>query len=129
MKKENKIINKIKLSKKTVSRLLQRSAIVYNPMQFVASEDVKKTTNVTKEGYLFKKGSQVVKQSWDRRYFCVQADLLIYYTRGKDEDPIVATNLRLCSVKPAENTTERRFCFSVMSPIRSYVLQTTFPGW
>lgn len=102
--------------------IIQRSTIVYNPQQYVATEESKKTTNVTKEGYLFKKGSQVVKQSWDRRYFCVQGDLLIYYTRGKDEDPIVATNLRLCSVKPAD-IPERRFCFSVISPIRSYALQ------
>lgn len=95
---------------------------MYNPTQFVATEEVKKSASVVKEGYLFKKGSQVVKPSWDRRYFVIQGDLLTYYTRGKDEDPIVATNLRLCSVRPSDNP-ERRFCFSVMSPIRSYHLQ------
>lgn len=99
--------------------IIQRSIGYYNPMHTIPPEN---SNGVSKEGYLFKKASQKMKNSWDRRYFAVQGDLLVYYTRGKAEEAIVATNLRLCTVKPFDNP-ERRYCFSVISPIRSYLLQ------
>jgi len=40
----------------------------------------------------------------------------------QDEPPTVACNLRLSTVKPVDNT-ERKYCFAVISPMRSYVLQ------
>jgi hypothetical protein len=50
---------------------------------------------VVKAGYLFKKSQQQrVRQSWSRRYFAIRGELLTYAQRGKDEEPVVALNLR-----------------------------------
>ena len=54
---------------------------------------------------------------WSRRWFFVLDDLLVYTTRGKEEAPTVAVNLRLCTVKPGDPL-ERRFCFEVVSPTK-----------
>lgn len=72
-------------------------------------------------GYLFKKGSGKVRQVWNRRWFTIKGDYLLYTARGDAEPPTVAANLRLCSVRPCDS--ERRFCFEVISPAKSYVLQ------
>lgn len=75
-----------------------------------------------KSGYLMKKGSGKITQVWSRRWFSLRSDYLIYSTRGKDEAPTIAANLRLATVKLHENP-DRRFCFEVVSPVKSYVLQ------
>ena len=63
--------------------------------------------------------------SYDRRYFFLHSDLLLYANRSRpDDEPTVATNLRLCTVKPVDTSGgERRFMFQVVSPVKSYVLQ------
>lgn len=92
----------------------------YNPLVFAPENPG--PAAVTKAGYLTKRGSGQIIQVWSRRWFTLKGDYLIYETRGKEEPPTMAANLRLCTVKPFENQ-ERRFCFELVSPSKSYVLQ------
>uniref|UniRef100_A0AAR2LYW2 Arf-GAP with coiled-coil, ANK repeat and PH domain-containing protein n=1 Tax=Pygocentrus nattereri TaxID=42514 RepID=A0AAR2LYW2_PYGNA len=76
---------------------------------------------VVMEGYLFKRASNAFK-TWNRRWFSIQNSQLVYQKRLKDTLTVVVEDLRLCSVKPCEDI-ERRFCFEVVSPTKSCMLQ------
>uniref|UniRef100_A0A8C2J280 Arf-GAP with coiled-coil, ANK repeat and PH domain-containing protein n=1 Tax=Cyprinus carpio TaxID=7962 RepID=A0A8C2J280_CYPCA len=83
---------------------------------------------VVMEGYLFKRASNAFK-TWNslfssptRRWFSIQNSQLVYQKRLKDALTVVVEDLRLCSVKPCEDI-ERRFCFEVVSPTKSCMLQ------
>uniref|UniRef100_A0A8C4WRV3 Arf-GAP with coiled-coil, ANK repeat and PH domain-containing protein n=1 Tax=Eptatretus burgeri TaxID=7764 RepID=A0A8C4WRV3_EPTBU len=77
---------------------------------------------VVLEGYLFKRASNAFK-TWNRRWFSIQSKQLVYQKKYKEPVTVVVEDLRLCSVKPVEET-ERRFCFEVTSPpAKTCVLQ------
>uniref|UniRef100_A0A3B4FF54 Arf-GAP with coiled-coil, ANK repeat and PH domain-containing protein n=1 Tax=Pundamilia nyererei TaxID=303518 RepID=A0A3B4FF54_9CICH len=76
---------------------------------------------VVMEGYLFKRASNAFK-TWNRRWFSIQNSQLVYQKKLKDSLTVVVEDLRLCSVKPCEDN-ERRFCFEVVSPTKSCMLQ------
>ncbi|XP_078095043.1 arf-GAP with coiled-coil, ANK repeat and PH domain-containing protein 3-like [Mustelus asterias] len=76
---------------------------------------------VVMEGYLFKRASNAFK-TWNRRWFSIQNSQLVYQKKMKDALTVVVDDLRLCSVKPCEDI-ERRFCFEVVSPNKSCMLQ------
>uniref|UniRef100_A0A8C5HQK0 Arf-GAP with coiled-coil, ANK repeat and PH domain-containing protein n=1 Tax=Gouania willdenowi TaxID=441366 RepID=A0A8C5HQK0_GOUWI len=76
---------------------------------------------VVMEGYLFKRASNAFK-TWNRRWFSIQSSQLVYQKKLKDSLTVVVEDLRLCSVKPCEDN-ERRFCFEVVSPTKSCMLQ------
>uniref|UniRef100_A0A8C6LXX9 Arf-GAP with coiled-coil, ANK repeat and PH domain-containing protein n=1 Tax=Nothobranchius furzeri TaxID=105023 RepID=A0A8C6LXX9_NOTFU len=76
---------------------------------------------VVMEGYLFKRASNAFK-TWNRRWFSIQNSQLVYQKKLKDSLTVVVEDLRLCSVKPCEDV-ERRFCFEVVSPFKSCMLQ------
>ncbi|XP_036415344.1 arf-GAP with coiled-coil, ANK repeat and PH domain-containing protein 3b isoform X4 [Colossoma macropomum] len=96
-------------------------------MQDFAYDDSKVEFNVdapngvVMEGYLFKRASNAFK-TWNRRWFSIQNSQLVYQKRLKDSLTVVVEDLRLCSVKPCEDI-ERRFCFEVVSPTKSCMLQ------
>uniref|UniRef100_A0A8C1C8K1 Arf-GAP with coiled-coil, ANK repeat and PH domain-containing protein n=1 Tax=Cyprinus carpio carpio TaxID=630221 RepID=A0A8C1C8K1_CYPCA len=100
--------------------------IVNYHMDF-AYEDPKLEFNVdapnglVMEGYLFKRASNAFK-TWNRRWFSIQNSQLVYQKKLKDSLTVVVEDLRLCSVKPCEDI-ERRFCFEVVSPTKSCMLQ------
>uniref|UniRef100_A0A672V1W8 Arf-GAP with coiled-coil, ANK repeat and PH domain-containing protein n=2 Tax=Strigops habroptila TaxID=2489341 RepID=A0A672V1W8_STRHB len=73
------------------------------------------------EGYLFKRASNAFK-TWNRRWFSIQNSQLVYQKKLKDVLTVVVEDLRLCTVKPCEDI-ERRFCFEVVSPTKSCMLQ------
>ncbi|KAJ7324539.1 hypothetical protein JRQ81_017559 [Phrynocephalus forsythii] len=73
------------------------------------------------EGYLFKRASNAFK-TWNRRWFSIQNNQLVYQKKFKDPPTVVVEDLRLCTAKPCEET-ERRFCFEVVSPTKSCILQ------
>ncbi|XP_070785793.1 arf-GAP with coiled-coil, ANK repeat and PH domain-containing protein 1 isoform X2 [Enoplosus armatus] len=76
---------------------------------------------IAMEGYLYKRASNAFK-TWSRRWFSIQKNQLVYQKKFKDQPTVVVEDLRLCTVKPsAEN--ERRFCFEVVSPSKSCLLQ------
>ncbi|KAI5614445.1 arf-GAP with coiled-coil, ANK repeat and PH domain-containing protein 3 isoform X2, partial [Silurus asotus] len=76
---------------------------------------------IVMEGYLFKRSTNAFK-TWNRRWFSIQNSQLVYQKRLKDALTVVVEDLRLCSVKPCEDI-ERRFCFEVVSPTKSCMLQ------
>uniref|UniRef100_V9KIC8 Arf-GAP with coiled-coil, ANK repeat and PH domain-containing protein n=1 Tax=Callorhinchus milii TaxID=7868 RepID=V9KIC8_CALMI len=76
---------------------------------------------VLMEGYLFKRASNAFK-TWNRRWFSIQNNQLVYRKKLKDSLTVVVEDLRLCTVKPSSDT-ERRFCFEVVSPSKSCMMQ------
>ncbi|XP_072223358.1 arf-GAP with coiled-coil, ANK repeat and PH domain-containing protein 3 [Leuresthes tenuis] len=96
-------------------------------MQDISYDDSKVEFNVdapngvVMEGYLFKRASNAFK-TWNRRWFSIQNSQLVYQKKLKDSLTVVVEDLRLCSVKPCEDI-ERRFCFEVVSPSKSCMLQ------
>lgn len=74
------------------------------------------------EGYLFKRSSNAFR-SWHRRYFTVQNNQLMYQKRLKDDQTVLAEDLRLCKVRPTDEAIERRFLFEVISPTKTWILQ------
>ncbi|KAM3835380.1 arf-GAP with coiled-coil, ANK repeat and PH domain-containing protein 2 isoform 2-T2 [Vipera latastei] len=92
-----------------------------------SSDDLKLEYNVdavngiVMEGYLFKRASNAFK-TWNRRWFSIQNNQLVYQKKFRDVPTVVVEDLRLCSVKPCEDL-ERRFCFEVVSPTKSCILQ------
>ncbi|ELU18512.1 hypothetical protein CAPTEDRAFT_168178 [Capitella teleta] len=83
-----------------------------------ASED---STPLRMEGYLFKRTSNAFK-TWVRRWFTVQNNQLVYRKRSRDSVTIMEDDLRLCTVRLVSDV-DRRFCFEVLSPSRSHILQ------
>ncbi|XP_078496505.1 arf-GAP with coiled-coil, ANK repeat and PH domain-containing protein 3 [Lissotriton helveticus] len=79
---------------------------------------------VVMEGYLFKRASNAFK-TWNRRWFSIQNSQLVYQKKLKDILTVVVEDLRLCTVKPCEDS-ERRFCFEVVSPTKSCLYRS--PG-
>ncbi|NXQ72900.1 ACAP3 protein, partial [Quiscalus mexicanus] len=77
---------------------------------------------VVMEGYLFKRASNAFKTWNRRRWFSIQNSQLVYQKKLKDVLTVVVEDLRLCTVKPCEDI-ERRFCFEVVSPTKSCMLQ------
>ncbi|XP_061095252.1 arf-GAP with coiled-coil, ANK repeat and PH domain-containing protein 2-like isoform X2 [Conger conger] len=92
-----------------------------------SNEDTKLEYNVdaengiVMEGYLFKRASNAFK-TWNRRWFSIQNNQLVYQKKFKDNPTVVVEDLRLCTVKHCEDI-ERRFCFEVVSPTKSCMLQ------
>ncbi|XP_072475020.1 arf-GAP with coiled-coil, ANK repeat and PH domain-containing protein 2 [Notamacropus eugenii] len=99
-----------------------------------SSDDTKLEYNVdaangiVMEGYLFKRASNAFK-TWNRRkpdhirrWFSIQNNQLVYQKKFKDNPTVVVEDLRLCTVKHCEDV-ERRFCFEVVSPTKSCMLQ------
>ncbi|XP_065586459.1 LOW QUALITY PROTEIN: arf-GAP with coiled-coil, ANK repeat and PH domain-containing protein 1 [Cyrtonyx montezumae] len=77
------------------------------------------------EGYLYKRASNAFR-TWSRRWFSIQSNQLVYLKRAQDPH-VVVPDLRLCTVKPCPEL-ERRFCFEVVSPSKSCVLQADSAG-
>ncbi|XP_040606902.1 arf-GAP with coiled-coil, ANK repeat and PH domain-containing protein 2 isoform X3 [Mesocricetus auratus] len=96
-------------------------------LQDFSSDDSKLEYNVdaangiVMEGYLFKRASNAFK-TWNRRWFSIQNNQLVYQKKFKDSPTVVVEDLRLCTVKHCEDV-ERRFCFEVVSPTKSCMLQ------
>ncbi|CAD7077861.1 unnamed protein product [Hermetia illucens] len=81
----------------------------------------------TIEGYLFKRKSKGFK-TWSRRWFYLCDNKLLYSDlssirkRGDDETNVMEEDLRICTVRPVDDL-DRRFCFEVISPTKSHILQ------
>ncbi|KAL9892884.1 arf-GAP with coiled-coil, ANK repeat and PH domain-containing protein 2 isoform X3 [Glossina fuscipes] len=81
------------------------------------------------EGYLFKKKSKGFK-TWCRRWFYLSDNQLVYSDLdsncrkrcNEDSFSVMEEDLRICTVRPV-NDGDRRFCFEVISPAKSHILQ------
>ncbi|XP_051982734.1 arf-GAP with coiled-coil, ANK repeat and PH domain-containing protein 1 [Xyrauchen texanus] len=76
---------------------------------------------IVMEGYLYKRASNAFK-TWSRRWFSIQKNQLVYQKKHNEQLTVVVEDLRLCTVKPYAEQ-ERRFCFEVVSPSKSCLLQ------
>ncbi|KAM3857426.1 arf-GAP with coiled-coil, ANK repeat and PH domain-containing protein 1 [Diretmus argenteus] len=76
---------------------------------------------IAMEGYLYKRASNAFK-TWSRRWFSIQKNQMVYQKKFKDQPTVVVEDLRLCTVKPSTEN-ERRFCFEVVSPSKSCLMQ------
>ncbi|NXP27098.1 ACAP3 protein, partial [Scytalopus superciliaris] len=107
--------------------LIQQRGLRLFSLQDFSYDDSKVEFNVdapngvVMEGYLFKRASNAFK-TWNRRWFSIQNSQLVYQKKLKDVLTVVVEDLRLCTVKPCEDI-ERRFCFEVVSPTKSCMLQ------
>ncbi|XP_062850340.1 arf-GAP with coiled-coil, ANK repeat and PH domain-containing protein 1 isoform X2 [Trichomycterus rosablanca] len=79
------------------------------------------SSGIAMEGYLYKRASNAFK-TWSRRWFSIQNNQLVYQKKFKEQPTVVVEDLRLCTVKPCADQ-ERRFCFEVVSPSKSCLLQ------
>uniref|UniRef100_A0A8D8UGT9 Arf-GAP with coiled-coil, ANK repeat and PH domain-containing protein 2 n=1 Tax=Cacopsylla melanoneura TaxID=428564 RepID=A0A8D8UGT9_9HEMI len=74
------------------------------------------------QGYLFKRTTNAFK-TWNRRWFYLNDKQFVYRKRsGEEHATIMEEDMRLCSVRPALDQ-ERRFCFEVISPNKSHMVQ------
>ena len=90
-----------------------------------ASASATASSNIIRiEGYLFKRGQRAFK-TWNRRWFYLENNKLCYSKRTGDEVTIMEENLRICLVRPLTDI-DRRFCFEIISPTKSHVLQVRF---
>ncbi|NXJ82539.1 ACAP3 protein, partial [Trogon melanurus] len=106
--------------------LIQQRVISFRLQDFSYDDskvefNVDAPNGVVMEGYLFKRASNAFK-TWNRRWFSIQNSQLVYQKKLKDVLTVVVEDLRLCTVKPCEDI-ERRFCFEVVSPTKSCMLQ------
>jgi len=80
-----------------------------------------KGRSVNLEGYLLKRGQNAFR-TWNRRWFYLDSNKLCYVRRNGEEITVMEEDLRICMVRPF-NDNDRRFCFEVISPTKSHVLQ------
>ncbi|XP_062864468.1 arf-GAP with coiled-coil, ANK repeat and PH domain-containing protein 2-like [Trichomycterus rosablanca] len=73
------------------------------------------------EGFLFKRTRSVFK-TWNRRWFIIHNNQLLYKKRFKHDFTVLAEDLQRCSVQSCEDT-GLRFCFRVVTPTRSCTFQ------
>ena len=91
------------------------------------------------EGYLFKRGQNAFR-TWNRRWFYLSSNKvsgevfsccwyhfllsfqLCYSKRNGEDVTVIEDDLRICLVRPLTDI-DRRFCFEVISPTKSHVLQ------
>ncbi|XP_077288273.1 centaurin beta 1A [Arctopsyche grandis] len=82
----------------------------------------KNSTKPRMQGYLYKRTSNAFK-TWNRRWFYLYDNQLVYRKRtGEEQVTVMEEDLRLCTVKYVLDG-ERRFCFEVLSPSKSHMLQ------
>jgi len=83
--------------------------------------EVERVRPVRCEGYLFKRGQNAFR-TWNRRWFFLSNNKLCYSKRNGEDETIIEDDLRICLVRPLTDT-DRRFCFEIISPVKSHVLQ------
>ncbi len=80
-------------------------------------------TPVDKEGWLWKRGE--VNRSFQRRYFVLKGNLLFYFEKKSDREPVGVVILEGCTVELAEEEQQDKFAFKVAfhgEGRRTYVL-------
>jgi Arf-GAP/coiled-coil/ANK repeat/PH domain-containing protein len=122
------------------AQILEKSAQLYNPLTLSTNganldptlEDQQPppseststpSLSIRRSGYLYKRSSHTVRPVWSRRFFSLHDNCLEYYTlEAKNKSSTVTIDLRLCTVKRLE-LPERRHCFEIVSPVKTYTLQ------
>ncbi|XP_023330565.1 arf-GAP with coiled-coil, ANK repeat and PH domain-containing protein 1 [Eurytemora carolleeae] len=120
LKSLNSEIESMKAQTRALEKNLEkRHTYVTKDDDLVLAETKGKPINV--EGYLFKRGQNAFR-TWNRRWFYLDSNKLCYVKRNGEEITVMEDDLRICMVRPL-NEIDRRFCFEVISPTKSHVLQ------
>ena len=91
---------------------------------FAAVSGIEQSANTIRiEGYLFKRGQNAFR-TWNRRWFYLENNKLCYSKRTGDEVTVMEEDLRICLVRPLTDF-DRRYCFEIISPTKSHVLQVS----
>nr|XP_006009547.1 PREDICTED: arf-GAP with coiled-coil, ANK repeat and PH domain-containing protein 1 [Latimeria chalumnae] len=119
-------INVIQSKKKTdtlqsVLSLMDSQTVFYH-QGFEALKALEKYRKELADKLGFDDFSALSFLSSHRRWFSIQNNQLVYQKKLKDNLTVVVEDLRLCTVKPCPDN-ERRFCFEVVSPSKSCMLQ------
>lgn len=89
------------------------------------------TAQIDREGQLMKKGDG--GKGFVRRWFVLKGNLLFYFDKKSDREPLGVIILEGSTVELAESESEEHFCFKISFPSKSYVLsaedQQGFEGW
>ncbi|KAJ3225252.1 Arf-GAP with coiled-coil, ANK repeat and PH domain-containing protein 1 [Clydaea vesicula] len=99
----------------------------YNPLHQsgevkVQATKLQKLSNKTGKGsYLYIKVKGAILTTWERRYFELKDDVLHFFSDTKDQQK-TTIDLRICMVREVQ-TPERKFCFEIVSPNKSFILQ------
>merc|ERR1719494_1602144 len=89
---------------------LNRSATNTEDEQITKKSLPRTKNNIIMDGYLFKRASNAFK-TWHRRWFVIQNNKLYYQKRSKSGSITEMVDLRLSTVKHAEDL-DRRFTFA-----------------
>src|SRR4051794_20006695 len=79
------------------------------------------------EGYLLKRGE--VNRAFQRRWFVLKGNLLFYYERKGDREPLGVIVLEGCAIEVADNECDL-FCLQIVFGgliARTYILGTSSP--
>ncbi|KAG4078434.1 hypothetical protein HA402_007385 [Bradysia odoriphaga] len=117
-------INDMRAESKALEKTMQNRHMCVSSFVDDKLENQSDNTQVPKqiEGYLFKRTSKGFK-TWNRRWFYLFDNQLVYKKRGDGDIPtVMEEDLRICTVRPV-NDSDRRFCFEVISPTKSHILQ------
>ncbi|TKR88478.1 hypothetical protein L596_012713 [Steinernema carpocapsae] len=118
----------------TIDALKSKSSLIERKMQdrhavvpkevFQHPAGMSPEPDVVMEGYLFKRASNAFR-SWNRRWFQIRDNKLIYSHRCLDEElpTVMEADLKLCLVRPAPQNIERACCFELVTPTKSHLLQ------
>jgi hypothetical protein len=79
----------------------------------------KSGNQVDREGYLMKKGEG--NKSFTKRWFVLKGNLLFYFERKTDKEPIGVIILEGSTIELTESEMEEHFCFKIGFPSRSYI--------
>ncbi|OUM57285.1 hypothetical protein PIROE2DRAFT_65087, partial [Piromyces sp. E2] len=103
---------------------LDENISYYNKMKETFENDSTAKPKYEKSGWLFKK----YQKGWNRRYFSIKKGVFKYSmtsSSGKKRGFVWTStpiNILLCEVKEEPNN-DRRFCFSVITAKKTYILQ------
>ncbi|WOL06003.1 ADP-ribosylation factor GTPase-activating protein AGD4 [Canna indica] len=94
-------------------------------MQSTANGEVK----IIKQGYLLKRSSNL-RGDWKRRFFVLDSHGTLYYYRdrwskqqGDDNLGFHTVDLQTSTIKIDAEQTDLRFCFRIISPMKTFTLQ------
>lgn len=109
-------INDMRVESNQLEKTLQNRHLSVN--QFADDGSTKDEASSLIEGYLFKRTSKGFK-TWNRRWFYLCNHQLVYRKRsGEDFATVMEEDLRICTVRPVNDSSDRRFCFEVISPTK-----------
>uniref|UniRef100_A0A0K0EXH4 Centaurin beta 1A (projected from Caenorhabditis elegans ortholog cnt-1) n=1 Tax=Strongyloides venezuelensis TaxID=75913 RepID=A0A0K0EXH4_STRVS len=117
-------ISHLKCNFKVMEKKMQDRHSVVPKEMFSHPAGLSLDPEVVMEGYLFKRSSNAFK-SWNRRWFQIKNNKLMYSHKNSDTEQlrVMEDNLKLCLVRSAPPNIERSCCFELVTPCKSHMLQ------